>query len=166
VSEEQVDDDRLGAALDQLLPLKEPVEVHLKKRLGELFELEYELLLCDVTSTDFRRCRRVPAGTEPVDSKFTIDIEATTWNAFQGKEEWVGFDAYERTSVGKDVLTVHLPARTPFYNLHVQGTSEGDDDVLPVPEGLVLRRVEFGLGYDWEVENLPPDVFLKTRWTW
>ena len=50
---EQVNDDRLYRALDRLLAHKEAIEVHLQKRLGELFGLEYDLLLYDVTSTYF-----------------------------------------------------------------------------------------------------------------
>jgi transposase len=44
---------RLYRALDQLLPHKETLEKHLKDRLGTLFDLEYDLLLYDVTSTYF-----------------------------------------------------------------------------------------------------------------
>ena len=44
---------RLYRALDLLLPHKEELETFLKRRLGELFELEYDLLLYDVTSTYF-----------------------------------------------------------------------------------------------------------------
>ncbi len=50
---EQVNDDRLYRALDRLLPHKRAIEQHLRKRLGELFDLEYDLLLYDVTSTFF-----------------------------------------------------------------------------------------------------------------
>src|ERR1051326_3902371 len=53
VPAERVNDDRLYRALDHLLPHKEALEVHLKERLGALFELDYELLLYDVTSTYF-----------------------------------------------------------------------------------------------------------------
>jgi transposase len=49
----QVDDNRLYRALDALLPHKAALEEHLKNRLGELFDLEYDLLLYDVTSTFF-----------------------------------------------------------------------------------------------------------------
>ncbi|MGH9771949.1 MAG: IS1634 family transposase, partial [Candidatus Acidiferrales bacterium] len=49
----KVNEDRLYRALDQLLPHKEELEKHLKDRLGELFELDYDLLLYDVTSTYF-----------------------------------------------------------------------------------------------------------------
>jgi transposase len=48
-----VNDDRLYRALDRLLPHKVAIEKHLKARLGELFDLDYELLLYDVTSTYF-----------------------------------------------------------------------------------------------------------------
>jgi len=44
---------RLYGGLDQLLPLKEAIEKHLKERLGDLFDLEYDLLLYDITSTYF-----------------------------------------------------------------------------------------------------------------
>src|SRR3990170_2460255 len=49
----KVNEDRLYRALDQLLPHKEELERHLKNRLGELFDLDYDLLLYDVTSTYF-----------------------------------------------------------------------------------------------------------------
>ena len=53
VPEARVNDDRLYRALDRLLPHKPALETHLKRRLGELFTLDYELLLYDVTSTYF-----------------------------------------------------------------------------------------------------------------
>ncbi len=49
----KVNEQRLYRALDALLPHKEALEVFLKGRLGELFALEYDLLLYDVTSTYF-----------------------------------------------------------------------------------------------------------------
>ena len=53
VPAEQVNDDRLYRALDQLLRHKGVIEQHLKQRLGEPFALDYALLLYDVTSTYF-----------------------------------------------------------------------------------------------------------------
>jgi transposase len=53
VSSDKVHTDRLYAALDRLIVHKEAVEKHLKERLGDLFDLEYDLLLYDVTSTYF-----------------------------------------------------------------------------------------------------------------
>src|SRR5712692_3278989 len=48
-----VNDDRLYRALDRLLPYKRALEQHLVARLGELFGLDYDLLLYDVTSVYF-----------------------------------------------------------------------------------------------------------------
>lgn len=48
-----VNDDRLYRALDRLVPHKPALEQHLVARLGELFALDYDLLLYDVTSVYF-----------------------------------------------------------------------------------------------------------------
>jgi transposase len=53
VAEEKVNDDRCYRALDHLLTHKTEMETHLKERLGSLFDLDYDLLLYDVTSTYF-----------------------------------------------------------------------------------------------------------------
>jgi transposase len=58
---EMVYDQRLYRTLDRLLPHKELLEKHLKNRLGELFDLKYDLLLYDVTSTYFEgQCEANP----------------------------------------------------------------------------------------------------------
>jgi transposase len=53
VPDEKVNEDRLYRALDTLLPHKKALEKLLKERLGELFDLDYDLLLYDITSTYF-----------------------------------------------------------------------------------------------------------------
>jgi len=53
LNEALVNKDRLYRALDQLLPHKAALEGHLSKRVGELFALDNEVLLYDVTSTYF-----------------------------------------------------------------------------------------------------------------
>lgn len=61
VSPQRVDDNRLYRGLDELLPHKEALEVHLKNRMGELFDIQYDLLLYDVTSTYFEgQCKSNP----------------------------------------------------------------------------------------------------------
>jgi hypothetical protein len=61
IAPEKVNDDRLYRALDALLPHKRQLEQHLKQRLGELFDLSYDLLLYDVTSTYFEgQCQANP----------------------------------------------------------------------------------------------------------
>jgi len=49
----KVNDDRLYRALDRLRPHKAALERYLKERLGQLFQLDYDLLLYDITSTYF-----------------------------------------------------------------------------------------------------------------
>ena len=53
IAPEKVNDDRLYRTLDHLVGHKVEIEKHLKERLGQLFDLEYDLLLYDVTSTYF-----------------------------------------------------------------------------------------------------------------
>jgi transposase len=53
IAEDKINDDRLYRALDRVLPCKGALEVHLQRRLGRLFRLEYDLLLYDITSTYF-----------------------------------------------------------------------------------------------------------------
>ncbi|MHC4609628.1 MAG: IS1634 family transposase [Planctomycetota bacterium] len=61
VAPTKVHTDRLYEALDRLLPHKEAIESHLNQRLGELFDVQYDLLLYDITSTYFEGlCRGNP----------------------------------------------------------------------------------------------------------
>jgi transposase len=53
LDEAQVNKDRLYRALDELLLHKAAIEAHLSRRCGELFALDNEVLLYDVTSTYF-----------------------------------------------------------------------------------------------------------------
>jgi transposase len=53
LGEEQVNKDRLYRGLDHLLAHKQALEAHLSKRCGELFAIQNEVLLYDVTSTYF-----------------------------------------------------------------------------------------------------------------
>ena len=53
LDETQVNKDRLYRAVDQLLAHKEALEAHLSRRCGELFSIDNEVLLYDVTSAYF-----------------------------------------------------------------------------------------------------------------
>jgi transposase len=57
---ECIDDNRLYRTLDELLALKEALEIHLKQRMESLFGLEYDILLYDVTSTFFEGAANFP----------------------------------------------------------------------------------------------------------
>jgi len=53
IADAKIYDNRLYRALDKLLPHKEDLEKYLKHRFGQLFQIQYDLLLYDVTSTYF-----------------------------------------------------------------------------------------------------------------
>lgn len=53
IADAKIYDNRLYRAMDKLLPHKEDLERHLKQRFGQLFQIKYDLLLYDVTSTYF-----------------------------------------------------------------------------------------------------------------
>lgn len=53
VPDDAVTKDRLYRTLDALWTAKEPIERDLKEQLGELFSLNFDLLLCDLTSSFF-----------------------------------------------------------------------------------------------------------------
>lgn len=53
LNDEQVNKDRLYRALDQMLTHKAALEAHLSRRCGELFAMQNDVLLYDVTSTYF-----------------------------------------------------------------------------------------------------------------
>jgi|HubBroStandDraft_5_1064220.scaffolds.fasta_scaffold45326_2 transposase len=53
VPDEQVTKDRLYRTLDVLLAAKDPIEQDVKEQLGTLFDLKFDLVLCDLTSSFF-----------------------------------------------------------------------------------------------------------------
>ena len=53
VPDEQVTKDRLYRTLDLLLAAKDAIERDMHERLGTLFDLKFDLVLCDLTSTFF-----------------------------------------------------------------------------------------------------------------
>jgi transposase len=53
IPEAAIYDNRLYRALDHLVKRKDDLQHHLKERLGELFNIRYDILLYDVTSTYF-----------------------------------------------------------------------------------------------------------------
>jgi len=53
ITEDKIHTDRLYECLDCLIKHKEELEKHLKARYGELFEIKYDIVLYDLTSTYF-----------------------------------------------------------------------------------------------------------------
>jgi transposase len=53
ISPKDIYDNRLYRCLDRMLPYKKELQQYLKNKLGELFDIRYDLFLYDVTSTYF-----------------------------------------------------------------------------------------------------------------
>ena len=62
LGDEEITKDRLYRGLDHLLAHKAALEAHLSQRCGELFAIENEVLLYDVTSTYFEGLRQQRKG--------------------------------------------------------------------------------------------------------
>ena len=79
----KVNDDRLLPRPRSLLPHKEALEQHLKERLGTLFELDYDLLLYDVTSTYFEgQADGQPAGPARLLARSSARLQAGAASAW------------------------------------------------------------------------------------
>jgi len=106
VPPEKVHTDRLHDGLEELLPHKETIEKHLRQRLGQLFDLDYELLLYDVTSTYFEgQCKGNPQAKRgysrdkrPDCLQVCIALVVTTDGMPLGYEVFAG-NRYDSTTV-------------------------------------------------------------------
>jgi transposase len=113
VPPDKVHTDRLYAGLDELLPHKETIEKHLKQRLGQLFNLDYELLLYDVTSTYFEgQCKGNPQARRgysrdkrPDCLQVCIALVVTTDGMPLGYEVFAG-NRHDSTTVEEIVKTM------------------------------------------------------------
>jgi transposase len=117
VTVEQVHHRRLYEGLDALLPHKEAIEQHLKQRLGDLFDLKYDLLLYDVTSTYFEgECAGNPLGqrgysrdSRPDCPQVCIGLVVTTDGIPLGYEVFAG-----NTNDSKTVETIVRAMETKY----------------------------------------------------
>ena len=91
----RVNQQRLYRALDALLPHKEALEAFLKNRLGELLDLEYDMLLYDVTSTYFEgeRCRIARFGYNRDGKKGVLQVNIGLMADVDGRP--VGAEVFE-----------------------------------------------------------------------
>lgn len=113
VSPGKVHTDRLYAGLDELLRHKEEMEKHLKEKLGDLFDLDYELLLYDMTSTYFEgQCAANPLAKRgysrdkrPDCLQVCIALVVTTDGIPLGHEVFAG-NRHDSTTVEEIVAAV------------------------------------------------------------
>jgi transposase len=108
-----VNKDRLYRALDHLLPHKAALEAHLSQRVGELFAVDNEVLLYDVTSTYFEgeaaanpQARRGYSRDHRPDCKQVCIALVVTFDGFPlGYEVFAG-NTHDATTVKQIVETM------------------------------------------------------------
>jgi transposase len=113
LSDARVNKDRLYRALDRLLPHKAALEAHLSKRVGELFAVDNEVLLYDVTSTYFEgeaaanpQAKRGYSRDHRPDCKQVCIALVVTFDGFPlGYEVFPG-NTHDATTVKKIVETM------------------------------------------------------------
>ena len=145
---EKVHTDRLYAGMDRLLQCKEALEKHLRDRLGNLFALEYDLLLYDVTSTYFEgTCgantlakRGYSRDGRPQCLQVCIALVVTTDGIPLGYEVFAG-DRTDVTTVEEIVLAMEKKCGHARADLgHGPGDGERKEPEAPAgPRGLVSR---------------------------
>ncbi|PIU58318.1 MAG: hypothetical protein COS89_01000 [Deltaproteobacteria bacterium CG07_land_8_20_14_0_80_38_7] len=102
----KINKDRLYRSMDRLLPCKQKLGEHLKKRYSELFQLDYELYLYDITSSYFEgQCPHNPQAKRGYSRDNRSDCKQVTLALVVTKE---GFPLYFEVFNGnrRDVTTV------------------------------------------------------------
>jgi transposase len=106
VPAEKVHHTRLYQGLDRLLEHKDELQRHIKTRMGELFSLDYDLLLYDVTSTYFEgQARRIPIARRGYSRDGRPDCKQITIGLVVTRDGYpLGYEIFEGNRV--DVTTV------------------------------------------------------------
>lgn len=178
VSVEKVHTDRLYAGLDQLLPHKEAIEKHLKERLGDLFDLQYDLLLYDITSTYFEgQCAANPMAkrgysrdSRPDCPQVCIGLVVTTDGLPLGYEVFDGntHDSKTVETMVKSMETKYGRANRVWVMdrgmvsednlkfLHDRGGSY----IVGTPKAMLKRFEQYLVDHDWHKAQAGVEVQL------
>lgn len=97
IPEEDVYDNRLYRALDVMVTKKDELQQYLKNRLGELFDIQYDILLYDVTSTYFEgEAKRNPMAKRGYSRDSRPDCKQVTIGLVVTKEGIpLGYEVFE-----------------------------------------------------------------------
>jgi len=178
VPAEKVNDDRLYRALDELLPHKETLEVHLRNRLGKLFDLEHDLLLYDVTSTYFEgEAKRNPKAQRgysrdhrPDCKQLCIGLVVTKGGMPLGYEVFAG-NRSDVTTVEEIVETMEarygkadriwVLDRGMICEENIEFLKEGGRRyIVGTPKGMLRKYERELLSEDWQSVHAGLDVKL------
>ena len=173
----KVNKDRLYRAMDRMFPCKQALGEHLKKRYGELFHLDYELFLYDMTSTYFEgRCPANPQAKRGYSRDQRSDCKQVTLALVVTKE---GFPLFFEVFDGnrRDVTTVEeivehvesIYGKTCRVWVMDRGMVSGENlewlrergtaYIVGTPKGMLKQFQKHLLDLSWE--QVHPDVEVK-----
>jgi transposase len=163
-----VNKDRLYRALDRLLPHKAALEAHLSKRAGELFAVDNEVLLYDVTSTYFEgeaagnaQAQRGYSRDHRPDCKQVCIALVVSFDGFPlGYEVFPG-NAHDATSVKRIVETMEARHATVGRVWIMDRGMASAENVAWLRE--TGRRYILGAPKS-ELRKWAPVLAQKTRW--
>ena len=173
----KVNKDRLYRAMDQMLPCKRALGEHLKKRYGELFHLDYELFLYDMTSTYFEgQCPSNPQARRGYSRDQRSDCKQVTLALVVTKEGMpLFFEIFDGNR--RDVTTVEeivdyvesLYGKTDRVWVMDRGMvseknlewlrARGTAYIVGTPKGMLKQFEKHLLDQEWE--QVHPDVDVK-----
>jgi hypothetical protein len=124
------------------------LEVHLKGRLGELFKLDYDLLLYDMTSTYFEgqadgnplAARGYSRAPRPDCKQVTIALVVSRCGMPLGYEVFAGNRSDVTTGDARAVCRAAGLGDEPRRVLEELGRIRQVDVLLPTREGVTIRR--------------------------
>ena len=178
VPADRINDDRLYRGLDKLLPHKNDLEKHLKNRIGTLFDLEFDLLLYDVTSTYFEGqcdanplakhghsrdhrgdCKQVCIGLVVSKDGIPLGYEVFAGNTHDSKTYQHIIETMERKYGKADRIWCSDRGMTSDANIHFL-KQEGRKFIIGTAKGTLKKFEQELLAEDWNVVRKGVEVKL------
>lgn len=173
----KINKDRLYRSMDVLLPCKQALGEHLKKRYGELFQIDYELFLYDITSTYFEgQCPVNPQAKRGYSRDQRSDCKQVTLALVVTKEGlplfFEVFDGNRRDvttveEIVEKVESIYGKARRVWVmdrgmvsEANLEWLRErGSAYIVGTPKGMLKQFEKHLLDHEWE--QVHPDVEVR-----
>lgn len=178
IPDEDIYDNRLYRTLDKLIEHKDEVQQHLKERLGELFDIKYDILLYDVTSTYFEGqaelnpqaqrgysrdsrpdCKQVCIGLVVTKEGIPLGYEVFEGNRHDSKTVDTIVEKMEHLYGKSDRIWIMDRGMISEENLELL-TEEGRRYIIGTPKSQLKKFEQHLLSQDWKQVHEGLDVKL------
>ena len=178
IAEDDIYENRLYRALDELVVHKDDVQRYLKERLGELFEIKYDILLYDVTSTYFegeaeknpqaRRgysrdsrpdCKQVCIGLVVTREGIPLGYEVFEGNKHDSKTVEAIVERMEAIYGKSERIWIMDRGMVSPDNLRLVG-AEGRRYIIGTPKSQVRKFEQHLVDKDWREVHVPSKLFI------